>query len=70
MSWLHLGALPVDRVWSDPTVDESPVVTNLESLLVDRFDNVEILIARDLTQHDIADVESRGVHGNNGAELP
>jgi hypothetical protein len=70
MSSLDPDALSVDRIWSDPTVDESPVVTNLESFPVNGLDDVQILIARDLTQHDVADIESGGVYGSDGTELP
>jgi hypothetical protein len=46
---------------ADPPIDEPAIVPNLKSRALDRFDQVEIFVSRDLAQHDIADLQSTRV---------
>lgn len=60
----------VDGVRADPAVDVTAVVPDLESSVLHRLHEVEVLGPADLAEHDLADRESGGVDGLDGAELP
>lgn len=51
---LDLNALAVDGILTDPTVDEALVVADLIAMLLDRLDQVQVLVSRDLAQNDVA----------------
>src|SRR3954466_3675782 len=69
-SRLDPDALAVDRRRRDPAVDAPPVVADLEPPSPDRLDQVEVLRAADLAEHDVAEGEVRRVHRRDGTELP
>ena len=54
---MHADETAEDRVRADPTVDEAAVVSDLESLALNRLDDVEVFRALDLAQHDIANLD-------------
>jgi hypothetical protein len=57
-SGLDPNAFSVDRVWSDPSVDEPAVVANLESAAaLDRLHNVKILVGANLAEDDITNFQ-------------
>src|SRR5438067_6613439 len=68
-SRLDGDALAEDGAGRDPPVDPPAVVADLEPPALDRLDQVEVLPAVDLAQHDVADAQRRRVHRGDGAEL-
>jgi hypothetical protein len=40
---------------SDPSIDQSPIVSDLETHTIDRLDDVQIFVAVDFAQHDVSD---------------
>lgn len=53
----HPDTSAKDRVCRDPTVDATAVVANLETLALDRFYQVYVLVAVDFAQDDVANLE-------------
>lgn len=50
-----------DGLWSDPTVDASAIVANLEAISTDRLDEMQILLTFDLAEHDVTGLQDRVV---------
>src|SRR5262249_47249261 len=68
-SVLHPDAPPVDAGGGDPAVDAAAVVADLEALPLDRLDEMQVLPAAHLAQHDVPDLQRGGVHRRDRAEL-
>src|SRR5450432_4878376 len=68
-SRLNLGEPPVDPAGSDPPIDETPVVTDLESVALNRLHEVEILRTPDLAEDDVPRTKDRRLHGFDRTEL-
>src|SRR5262245_15185497 len=68
-STLDADALPEDGTGRHPPVDPPAVVADLEARPLDRLDQVEVLPAPDLAQHDVAGPEGGGVNRLDRAEL-
>jgi hypothetical protein len=68
-SVFNTDALAKDGIRSHPSVDETSIVPNLVSITLDGLHNVQIVVAADSTQHDVADGEPRRVYGRNSTKL-
>src|SRR5262249_22125058 len=67
-SRLDAHAFAVDGSTRNPAVDAAAVVADLVALALDRLDEMQILAAVHLAQHDVADLERAG-RRHDGAEL-
>ncbi len=66
---LERDALPEAPPRGDPTVDESTAVPDLEAFSLDRLQDVEVLLAVHLGQHDVAHLQDGRIDRFDG-ELP
>ena len=66
---LDSNTLPVNPIFADPTVDPASVVTDLESLSLNRLYQVQILKSIHLAQNNVADLEILGFGWNHRAKL-
>jgi hypothetical protein len=62
-----LNAFSVDPVGANPTVDTSAIVPDLESVALSGLDEVDILVAIDLAQDYIPNLNVVRIRRNNGA---
>src|SRR5215510_865858 len=56
-------------IWSHPSIYETSIVANLVSITLYGLYNVQIVVAADSTQHDVADDERRSLDRRNCAKL-
>src|SRR5689334_3493419 len=68
-SVFHPRADTEDRVLRHPAVDAAAIVADLKTRAGDRLDQMQIFVAADLAQHDVAYLESIMIDGRDGAEL-
>ena len=66
---LDFHALAVDVFRSDPAVDEPTVVANLIAGMLNSFYDVEVLVAGDLAQYDVTNLQHRGIDRYDSAQL-
>ena len=69
-SRLDPNTLPVNRRGRDPSVDTTAVIADLKPFALNCFDQVDVLVAVDFAQDDIADLKRAWItNGLDGAEL-
>jgi hypothetical protein len=68
-SVFNADALTEYGIWSHPSIYETSIVANLVSIALYGLYNVQIVVAADSTQHDVADGERRSVYWLNCAKL-
>jgi hypothetical protein len=56
-SSLDSDAFPKNAIRSDPTIHQSPVVSDLEASTIDRFDEVQIFIPAYLAEDNVSKCE-------------
>jgi len=61
--------LAVNTIWTDPAIYPTAIVTNLETLAVDGFDEVKVVAAFDFHQDDVIDCERERIAGFEGDEV-
>lgn len=54
-SCLDSNAFSKNAIRSDLAIDQSPIVSDLETHSIDRLDDVQIFVAVDFAQHDVSD---------------
>ena len=62
-------AFAENRLGRNPTVNTPAVVSNLKPVALNSLNQVDVLEAVDLAQHNVPDFECRAFGGFNGAEL-
>lgn len=71
--WLinDVHTLAIDCRLPHPAVDSSSIVSDLKTRPLDRFDQMQVLLAVHFAEHNVADLEALGViHRAHSAELP
>jgi hypothetical protein len=66
---LDLGAFPEDAVRTDPAVDPASIVPDLKPLSLDRFHQMQVLLAVHLAENDVAYLQHCRVHRLDGTQL-
>jgi hypothetical protein len=59
MNLFNPRTLPKNAVLADPSVDPATVVSDLKSLTLNGFDEMQVLLAVDFAQYNVAHVERR-----------
>jgi hypothetical protein len=59
----EITPLPIPTNFAPLPVNETSIVPNLVSITLDGLHNVQVVVAADSTQHDVADGEARRVYG-------
>lgn len=62
-------ALAVNRRMAHPAVNSSSIVSDLKARSLDRLDQMQVLVAIYLTEHDVADLQGRWIDGFNRTQL-
>jgi hypothetical protein len=68
-SGLDANAFAKNTIRSYPSVDQSPIVTDLIAWTTDRLDEVQIFVPAYLAKHDVSDRESGTINRRYSAEL-
>jgi hypothetical protein len=67
--WFDSDALPKDAVRSDPAIDPTAIIANLETLPVDGLHEMKILCTSHFAEHDVTHDESGTIHWYNRAKV-
>ena len=59
---LYSGAFSEDTFFPNPLVDSASVVPDLKALSLNRFHQMQVLLAVHLAEHDVANLEGGGDH--------
>ncbi|MET0656647.1 MAG: hypothetical protein ABW110_00620 [Steroidobacteraceae bacterium] len=62
-------AFPKDFIRSNPSIYEATVVSDLESAVLDRFDDMKELASLDLAKNDVIDLKRHRIDWFDNAEL-
>src|SRR5262245_40234328 len=66
-SVFNMDAFAENAIRSNPAVDQSLIVADLISSSVDGLHDVQIVVAANPAEHDVADLECRRIDRSNGA---
>src|SRR5690348_11834660 len=67
---LDSRAFAEDAIFTDPSVDPTAIVPDLKPLALNRFDQMQVLLAIYFAEHDVTHLKGSKVHRLDRTELP